>query len=166
MNKLKSYLLMAGGIAILAAVVSGIVANPAIAQIDFVKTKSASVKDVDRSERIFVSFGFREPTLSYRVPVGKVLVIEWVSASPVPAGGQYTLGVSGDADTAVASNHHEWSAYFSPVPGSTTLYQQTRLYAKAGQTIEAAFINTSRTLFMQGYLIDDSVPALTGGGAN
>ena len=83
MNNFKTYILMATGFAVLAAVVSGIAAGPAIAQI----VKSALVKNVDEPGRSPYSASASCSAadgcdMSFaRVPANKRLVVQFVSAN-------------------------------------------------------------------------------------
>jgi hypothetical protein len=147
MNKFKSHIWLAAGLLALMAVVAGFSAKPMLAAI-----KAALVKDVDQPARNFVSFEL-SPNQSYAVPAGKILVIEWVSATGIPAGNLYQLRFSGDTGT--ASNTHRWTANF--LPGTSAFYQQVRLYAQDGQTISMnSTVAGSPQLFMQGYLLDQN----------
>src|SRR5215831_17654974 len=74
---------------------------------------TAAVKDTENPARHFVSFEFAPGYApSYTVPTGKILVIEWVSASPTTP-----MGLSADGDFDTASNTHRWTAIFPAVKG-------------------------------------------------
>jgi hypothetical protein len=131
----------------LAAVLGGVYAAPALAQV----IKAALIKNVDEHARKYLSFEFNSND-TYLVPDGKTLVIEWISVNSMPATSTYLLEFEGSVGG--PSTAHRWTAYF---PGPGNVFVPVHLHAKAGQTIKHRVIGTAGgQLYAQGYLLDEN----------
>ena len=163
MNKFKNYILMAGGFALLAAVVSGITAGPAIAAL----VKAALVQNVDERGRVpYKSSAFCSeiPPLNTAthcdmtfspVPANTRLVIEHVTGSADLDAGGYFVSAGGSGGHITPK--FEGTSPFTPFqPDHWVINEVVLDYVEAGQ---APFISANATtkVFMNatltGYLV-------------
>jgi len=165
MNRFKNYVWMAAGFAVLAAVVSGIVAAPGVAQL----VKAALLKNVDERGRIPYQgtlFCATPATASAcavdgaAVGSGKRLVIEHVSANIRVSRGKAVefaeLRVGGGSDFQYLPAHYVSTP---TVTDSYYINEQLILYVETGQT-PSIFVQTASGNFISikatitGYLVD------------
>jgi len=116
---------------------------------------SPSIKDADQPARNFINMEFATGYAeSYTVPAGKILVIEWICNGSGSLAANALLGLRLDGDTGPNSDTHRWSAIFTPRNGF--VYENVRLYAKAGQTVRINSLQGFPVQFYaQGYLLDE-----------
>jgi hypothetical protein len=162
MKTLKNYVWMAIGSALLIAVISGMTAGPALAQL----VKAALVKNVDERGRVpyqevvtCVSTGFGCQAQASAVPPGKRLVIEHVSMRIIinNSTGTPEAGVFGNAVVQYLN------PILSPTGGTTRTYfanEAVLTYYETGQAPYASVFLSSLATSMQvvvtfsGYSVD------------
>jgi hypothetical protein len=94
-----------------------------------------SVKDVDQHARHLITLEFNSSgnDKSYKVPAGKILVLDWIGANGVGINGSVLLIVDGDSGFP-PSNKHRWSMIFG-ADNIGGVYRQGPFYVNGGQTL-------------------------------
>jgi hypothetical protein len=155
MNKLKNYILMAAGFAVLAGVVAGITAGPAIAQ----AIKAALVKNVDEPGRqayqieLFCTGAGGCSTTGAAIPANRRLVAKYLSVEVYNTSSKPSASVRSTNPTPFALPD-----FYQRGPNDFAATQPLTMYYDSGQTpvlgCQGTGANVTCDALLVGYLVD------------